>query len=93
VEQYASNVQEDLSARRMDQLHNAGRNLYFASAGGIKTGDRRYYRIQTPSFLIEFDNTQDGANHIHSVWRDFSGDFGGDLLRARYEASHRNKNG
>ena len=93
VELYASNVPEDLSARRMDQLHKAGRNLYFAWAGGIKTGDRRYYRIQTPSFLIEFDDTQDGANHIHSVWRDFSGDFGGDLLRAHYEASHGNENG
>ncbi|HIA50086.1 MAG TPA: DUF3500 domain-containing protein, partial [Acidobacteria bacterium] len=41
-------------------------------------------RIQGPSFLIEYDNTQNGANHIHSVWRDFNGDFGEDLLAAHY---------
>jgi hypothetical protein len=37
--------------------------------------------IQGPTFLIEFDNTQNNGNHIHSVWRDFNGDFGRDLLR------------
>jgi hypothetical protein len=49
--------------------------------------------MQTPSFLIEFDDTQDNANHIHSVWRDFNGDFGGDLLNSHYEISHRNQKG
>jgi len=42
-------------------------------------------------FLIELDDTQDDANHIHSVWRDFTGDFGGDLLDQHYQASHRKK--
>jgi hypothetical protein len=93
VELYASNVPDDLAARRMEQLNKAGRNVYFAWAGGIKPGDLRYYRIQTSSFLIEFDDTQDNANHIHSVWRDLSGDFGGDLLRAHYETSHRTEKG
>ena len=93
MELYASNVPDELAERRLDQLHQAGRNVYFAWAGGIKPGDLRYYRIQTPSFLIEFDDTQDKANHIHSVWRDLSGDFGGDLLRAHYETSHWNEKG
>ena len=93
VEMYASNVPDDLAERRMDQLHKAGRNVHFAWAGGIKPGDLRYYRIQTPSFLVEFDDTQDNANHIHSVWRDLSGDFGRDLLRAHYETSHRSEKG
>ncbi len=53
--------------------------------------DPHYYRVQTPSFLIELDNTQDGANHIHSVWRDFAGDFGEDLLKEHYQTSHRGK--
>lgn len=75
----------------MDQINQAGRNVYFAWAGGIKPGDPHYYRVQTPSFLIELDDTQDNANHIHSVWRDFNGDFGGDLLKAHYETSHQDE--
>jgi len=93
VELYAYNVPDDLAERRMDQINKAGRNVCFAWAGGIKPGDPHYYRVQTPSFLIEFDDTQDNANHIHSVWRDFGGDFGGDLLQAHYETSHRNERG
>jgi hypothetical protein len=88
VELYAYNLPDELAERRMDQINKAGRNVYFAWAGGIKPGDPHYYRVQTSSFLIEFDDTQDNANHIHSVWRDFNGDFGGDPLRAHYEASH-----
>jgi hypothetical protein len=57
-------------------------------SGGINPSDPRYYRIQTPSFLIEFDDTQDNANHIHSVWRDFNGDFGEDLLQQHYAEGH-----
>ncbi len=91
VELYARNLPDDMAERRMDQINKAGRNAYFAWAGGIKPGDPHYYRVQTPSFLIELDDTQDNANHIHSVWRDFSGDFGGDLLKAHYDASHRNE--
>jgi hypothetical protein len=72
----------------MAQVNSANRNIYFAWSGGINRGDRRYYRIQTPSFLIEFDDTQDNANHIHSVWRDFTGDFGRDLLQHHYQDNH-----
>ncbi len=93
VELYASNLPDDLAERRVDQINKAGRDAYFAWAGGIKPGDPHYYRIQTPSFLIELDDTQDNANHIHSVWRDFNGDFGGDLLKAHYETGHRNPKG
>ncbi len=46
-----------------------------------------YYRIQAPTFLIEYDNTQNNANHIHSVWRDFSGDWGRDLLAEHYQTT------
>lgn len=93
VELYAYNLPDELAGRRMVQIDKAGRNVYFAWAGGIKPGDAHYYRVQTPSFLIEFDDTQDDANHIHSVWRDWKGDFGGDLLKAHYETSHRNQIG
>ena len=50
-------------------------------AGEAERGKKHYYRVQGPTFLIEYDNTQNDANHIHSVWRDFNGDFGRDLLR------------
>ncbi|MGD0497955.1 MAG: DUF3500 domain-containing protein [Bryobacteraceae bacterium] len=91
VEEYAGNVAPELADARLAQLNQAGRNIYFAWAGGINRGDPHYYRVQTPAFLIEFDETQDHANHIHSVWRDFNGDFGMDLLQAHYDSSHAKK--
>jgi hypothetical protein len=86
--EYTSNVPGDMAEARRDQIKEAGREFYLAWSGGINPGDPRYYRVQSPSFLIEFDDTQDGANHIHSVWRDLSGDFGADLLKHHYETGH-----
>jgi hypothetical protein len=62
--------------------------LFFAWAGGVEPGQPHYYRVQGPSFLLEFDNTQDHANHIHAVWRDLKNDFGEDLLREHYDQAH-----
>ena len=59
--------------------------IYFAWAGALEPGQGHYYRIQGPTFLIEYDNTQNNANHIHTVWRDLENDFGEDLLRQHYE--------
>jgi hypothetical protein len=88
LREYAANVEGALRARREEQIHGAGDRIHFAWAGGVKRGDPHYYRVQTADFLIEYDNTQNGANHVHAVWRDFEGDFGGDLLREHYHASH-----
>ncbi len=88
VEEYAHNVPEDLAKHRMEQLNQAGRNIFFAWSGGVNRGDPHYYRVQTSAFLIEMDKTQNDANHVHSVWRDFTGDFGQDLLSQHYAASH-----
>lgn len=55
--------------------------LHFAWAGGLAAGEKHYYRIHGPTLLIEYDNSQNDGNHIHSVWRDLQHDFGGDLLR------------
>jgi len=88
VEEYAHNVPDELAKHRIEQLNQAGKNVFFAWAGGTKPGDPHYYRVQTTSFLIEMDDTQDNANHIHSVWRDFEGDFGQDLLKQRDKVSH-----
>jgi hypothetical protein len=87
--EYVNNVPEQIAQYREEQIKKAGGNLYFAWAGGEKYRDPHYYRIQAPAFLIEFDDTQDNANHIHSVWRDFEGDFGLDLLKEHYQTSHR----
>jgi len=88
MEEYARNVAEELANKRLKQIDQAGRNVYFAWAGGTGAGDPHYYRVQTSAFLIEMDDTQDKANHIHSVWRDFTGDFGEDLLHQHYQSSH-----
>jgi hypothetical protein len=91
TEEYARNVPDELAEGRVAQINKAGRNIHFAWSGGINRGDPHYYRVQTASFLIELDDTQDDANHIHSVWRDFTGDFGGDLLHQHYQASHQER--
>jgi hypothetical protein len=69
-----------------------GQEMYFAWAGSVEPGKGHYYRIQTPHYLFEYDNTQNGANHIHAVWRTFDGDFGEDLLRRHYENSPHHNN-
>ena len=88
MEEYARNLPDELAEGRIAQINQASRNIHFAWSGGINRGDPHYYRVQTASFLIEMDDTQDDANHIHSVWRDFTGDFGQDLLRQHYQAGH-----
>src|SRR5258708_3720648 len=89
LDEYCYNLPETLAQARLDQIKKAGDNLYFASAGSEQPGGPHYYRIQSPAFLIEYDDTQDNANHIHSVWRDFNGDFGLDLLQQHYQSSHK----
>ena len=63
-------------------------NLHFAWAGSLKDGKGHYYRIQGSDFLFEYDNTQNGANHVHAVWRDFDGDFGRDILKEHHKEKH-----
>jgi len=87
--EYANNVPGTVAQAREEQIRKAGKNIWFAWSGGVNKGDPHYYRVQTASFLIEYDDTQDNANHIHSVWRDFNGDWGEDLLKDHYQASHR----
>jgi hypothetical protein len=89
LEEYASNLPDDVAQARMEQIRKAGTNLQFAWAGVEQRGGPHYYRVQAPTFLVEYDNTQNGANHIHSVWRDFAGDWGEDLLAEHYNTSHK----
>jgi hypothetical protein len=91
MEEYSHSVPDELAEGRIAQINKVGRSIYFAWSGGVNHGDPHYYRVQTSSFLIELDDTQDDANHIHSVWRDFTGDFGEDLLHQHYQASHQKR--
>ncbi len=88
LEEYAYSFPEQIAMSRMEEVKKAGGNLWFAWAGGEKPGEGHYYRVQSPTFLVEFDCTQDNANHIHSVWREFDGDWGLDLLKEHYQSSH-----
>jgi hypothetical protein len=87
---YLGRMAEPLAARRRAALERTDfGEVAFAWAGSTQPGEAHYYRIQGPSFLVEYDNTQNNANHIHTVWRDFDGDFGRDLLREHYrDAPH-----
>jgi hypothetical protein len=88
VSEYVHDVPDDIAQSRAEQAQREADKMYFAWAGVEQKGGPHYYRIQAPSFLIEYDNTQNDANHIHSVWRDFENDFGQDVLKQHYESSH-----
>jgi len=82
IDVYTGYMAPDIAADRQARLRKAGvEKIGFAWAGETERGKKHYYRIQGPTFLVEYDNTQNDGNHIHSVWRDFDGDFGRDLLR------------
>ena len=88
VELFAHTVRQDLAEANLERIQVAGiDNLHFAWAGDTARGEQHYYRIHGPTVLIEYDNTQNDANHIHSVMRDLDNDFGIDLLRKHYEDS------
>ncbi len=85
ADQYAMSMPVEQADRRKRMIRETPReDLFFAWAGSVEPGGGDYYRIQSPDFLIEYDNTQNRNNHSHSVWREFDGDFGRDLLAAHY---------
>jgi hypothetical protein len=87
--EYVERMPEAVADLRLNQIEKAGKgHIHFAWAGGETPGQPHYYRVQGPSFLIEYDNTQNNANHIHTVWRDVAGDWGDDLLAGHYAQSH-----
>ena len=88
IRQHASAQPPALAEQRLGKIRKAGLDdVRFAWLGGTEPGQGHYYRIQGSTFLVEYDNTQNNANHIHTVWRDFKGDFGADLLANHYKAS------
>jgi hypothetical protein len=89
VELYANIQSSDEKARRMKSIAKEGWNkVLFAWMGADQPGKGHYYRIQSENWIIEYDNTQNNANHIHTVWRNLKEDFGGDPLEKHYKESH-----
>lgn len=87
VETYAYRMPDAIADHRLDQIARDGTgHIHFAWAGGESVGAPHYYRLQGPGFLVEYDNTQNGANHIHTVWRDFDHEWGDDLLASHYQS-------
>jgi hypothetical protein len=89
VRHYVTRLTDELSGGAWQQIERAGLDgVGFAWAGPEARGSGHYYAVKGPRFLIEYDNTQNDANHIHAVWRDYSNDWGEDLLAAHYAATH-----
>jgi Protein of unknown function (DUF3500) len=89
VRHYVTRTNDELSGPYWRKLEAEFPEVTFAWAGGEEAGQGHYYTIKAPSWLIEYDNTQNGANHIHSVLRDVTGDWGNDVLAQHYAESHR----
>jgi hypothetical protein len=89
IGEYAQNLPEEVASEELGRLKQAGIDkIHFAWAGGLERGTPHYYRVQGPTFLVEYDNTQNNANHVHAVWRGFDRDFGLDLLKLHYDKDH-----
>jgi hypothetical protein len=89
IGEYIHRMPDELAEFEYNQLRRRGIDqVHFAWAGGIERHQPHYYRLQGPRFLVEYDNTQNDANHIHSVWRDPQNDFGADLLAHHYAHAH-----
>jgi hypothetical protein len=89
IRTYVERLRGEVAASDFAKIQKAGLDkVSFAWAGSLEKGQRHYYRVQGPTFLLEYDNTQNDANHVHAVWRDFAHDFGLDLLKAHYEQAH-----
>ena len=90
IREYIDRMPEEIAEIEAMKLKDYGlESIHFAWAGGLERGQPHYYRLQGSRFLVEYDNTQNDANHIHSVWSDPTNDFGADLLAQHYVLGHR----
>ena len=85
---YVHNAPAAVASRSLERIRGAGLDqLHFAWAGSRTPGSPHYYRLHGPTLIIEYDNTQDGGNHVHSVWNDLLENFGRDQLAAHYASA------
>jgi hypothetical protein len=87
VRQYVDRLVPDVAAASWSEIVDAGLDdVAFAWSGSVEPGEGHYYALTGPTFLVEYDNVQNGANHVHTVWRDLRHDWGDDLLAEHYRA-------
>jgi hypothetical protein len=85
MDRFLSTLAPDLVATQKRRVLEQGLAAFrFAWAGSLTPGEAHYFRVHGPVTVIEYDNTQNGANHVHSVWRDLTADFGNDALADHY---------
>lgn len=87
VAEYIDRLRPEIAEAARAEFKESGA-IHFAWAGGKERGEPHYYRVQGKTFLLEYDNTQNDANHVHSVWRSFDGDFGRDVLGEHVKQAH-----
>jgi len=81
VRTYLANLPVETRREALRRVERAGiARTRFGWAGSLRPGQPHYYRLQGPTFLLEFDNSRNSGTHIHSVWRDFERDYGRHLL-------------
>jgi hypothetical protein len=89
IRHYVGRARDEVATASWERILAAGLgDAMFAWAGSDAPGRGHYYAVRGPTFVIEYDNTQNGANHIHAVWRDLGADWGEDLLLAHRTAAH-----
>ena len=89
IDSFVHQLRPELATADLKKIEEAGfEKIGFAWLGKIQPNKPHYFRVQGPTFVLEYDNTQNNANHVHIVWRDFTNDFGADLLKQHYEKSH-----
>lgn len=90
LEAFVRRLKPEQAGHELDRVRDAGLDeLHFVWAGAHAVELPHYFRVEGPVTLIEFDNTEDDANHVHCVWRDPVNDFGADILRQHRAAQHR----
>ena len=86
LEALAHAQREELAQQRLERARKGGLDtVTFAWMGGLERGEAHYFSLQGDTFLVEYDNIQNKANHVHMVWRDRGNDFGDDVLKRHYE--------
>ncbi len=87
--EYTGRAREEIAGPELKRHLKAGPDqIYFVWMGGLEKGERHYYRIHGPTFVAEYDNTQNDANHVHAAFRDFTNDFGLDVLKEHLKRDH-----
>lgn len=85
---YLDRIAPGLADSQWQRAEQHLNELHFLWAGGSESGEPHYYRVEGGGLLIEYDNTQRDVNHVHTVWRDLTMDFGGDPLAQHYHDEH-----